>query len=141
MTLSAVVEARRIQRNLNRLSLNLSGMFGAPVAEMITDSEWTPPRLLIGLEVVALHPDLADALKMPGQTGLLVTDVVKQKPAEKAGVLVGDVIVAMDGYPIVDVLSFASFWETHRLGAQLMLKVVRKGTEQTIAVQVPDTTR
>ena len=141
LSLTAVIEAREIPNHLGQLSLDLAGVPGSPLAEVVTDSELMAPRLRIGLEVVPLNPYLADALKMPGQTGLLVTDVVKKKPAEQAGVLVGDVIVAMDGYPIADARSFASFWQTHNLGAQLMLKVIRKGTEQIIAVQVPDINR
>jgi serine protease Do len=73
---------------------------------------------------------------MPGQAGLLVTDVVKQMPADRAGVLDGDVIVAMDGQPIFDAASFASYWQSHGLGSELILTVLRKGVERSIAVPV-----
>ncbi len=94
------------------------------------------PKPAIGLDAVVMTPDLADALGMPGQTGLLVVDVVKETPAERAGVLAGDVVVAMDGQPIFDAASFASYWQTHGLGERLVLSVLRKGAGRTIEIQV-----
>lgn len=117
MTLTALVEARRPQPIQNRISLN-------------------SPRPLIGLDTIVLTPDLADALQMPGQAGLLVIDVVPQTPAARAGVLQGDVITAMDGQPIFDAPSFASYWQSHDLGSLLVLTVLRKGAERSITIQV-----
>jgi S1-C subfamily serine protease len=117
LNLAAVVEERKPQPIQGRLSLNL-------------------PKPTIGLDTMVLTPDLADAMQMPGQTGLLVLDVVKQTPAERAGVLAGDVVIAMDGQPVFDVGSFASYWQTHGLGPQLVLKILRKGTERTLTVLV-----
>jgi serine protease Do len=117
MNLTALVEARKPQQTQNRLSLN-------------------SPRPLIGLDAAVLTPDLADALQLPGQTGLLVIGVFDQTPAARAGVLEGDVIVAMDGQPIFDAASFASYWQSHGLGAQLVLTVLRKGMERSITIQV-----
>jgi serine protease Do len=117
MKLSAMIQERKPQPIQGRLSLNL-------------------PKPTIGLDTIVLTPDLADAMQMPGQTGLLVIDVVKETPAERAGVLAGDVVVAMDDQPIFDVGSFASYWQTHGLGSQLVLKVLRKGAERTITVPV-----
>jgi S1-C subfamily serine protease len=117
MNMTALIESRKAPQLQNRISLS-------------------SPRPLIGLDTVVLTPDLADALQMPGQPGLLVVDVVKQMPAERAGVLEGDVIVAMDGQPIFDAASFASYWQSHGLGSQLILTVLRKGVERSITVPV-----
>jgi serine protease Do len=122
INLTAVVEARKIQPIQSRISLS-------------------SPKPRIGLDTVVLTPDLADALQMPGQAGLLVVDVVKQTPADRAGVLEGDVIVAMDGRPMFDAASFASYWQSHGLGSHLILTVLRKGLERTIVVPVhPEST-
>jgi S1-C subfamily serine protease len=133
--ITAMIEARKPQANRNRLALDLSSIFDDSSDDPLDAS--SQPELRIGLEVTPLTPFLADTVKMPEQKGLLVTKVVKQKPAEKAGVLEGDVIVAMDEYPVVDVPSFVAYWQTHELGAQLVLKVIRKGTERVITIQVP----
>ena len=94
------------------------------------------PRPRVGLDTILLTPDLADALQMPGQTGLLVTGVVPQTPAAAAGVLEGDVITAMDGQPIFDIDSYDSYWQSHGLGPRLVLTVLRKGKTRSISVRL-----
>ena len=117
MSLTAKIRERQIQTAQNRLTLY-------------------SPRPRVGLDTTPLTPDLADALQMPGQTGLLITGVVPLTPAAVAGVLEGDVIIAMDGHPIFDVNSFASYWQSHGLGSHLVLTVLRKGTKRSITVRL-----
>jgi serine protease Do len=117
INLTAKIRERQVQTAQNRLSLN-------------------SPRPRVGLDTTPLTPDLADALQMPGQTGLLVIGVVPQTPAAAAGVLEGDVITAMDGQPIFDIDSFASYWQSHGLGSRLVLTVLRKGKERSIPVKL-----
>jgi serine protease Do len=138
---TALIEARKPQQNGGKLSFNLTGALD-PTAKGIVP-ELTPrnPRLLMGLSTEMLNPPLADALRVPGQTGLLVVDVAREMPAEQAGILAGDVIVSIDGQPIMDAPSFASFLMTHVWGPQSILKVLRKGIECTIVVQIPDEAR
>jgi len=95
----------------------------------------------MGLSTEMLNPALADALHLPGQTGLLVLNVGQDLPAGKAGVLAGDVITSIDGQPIMDAPSFASFLMTHTWEAQSVMKVLRKGMERTIVVQIPEDAR
>lgn len=135
------IEARKPQQYTGKLSFNLTGALD-PVANGIVP-ELAPrnPRLLMGLSTEMLNPALADALRVPDRSGLLVIDAVKQMPAEQAGILPGDVILSIDGQPILDAPSFASFLMTHSWGMQSVLKVLRKGTELTIVVQIPDDAR
>jgi S1-C subfamily serine protease len=141
MKITASIEGRKPMQNRGRLSFNLPGSFGLPVAGTIPEPAPSQPRLRVGLETLVLNPPLAEALNMPGQTGLLVTNVAKSMPADQAGVLVGDVITAMDGEPVVDVLSVASYLQTHGWSDQLVLTVLRKGVGLTITVQVPPQNR
>ena len=136
--LTALVEARMPRQNDAKLSFNLTGALD-PAAKGIVP-ELTPrnPRLLMGLSTEMLNPPLAEALHVPGQTGLLVLAVAREMPAEQAGVLAGDVIVSIDGQLIMDAPSFASFLMTHAWGSHSILKVIRQGIERTIVVQIPD---
>ncbi|HTY60797.1 MAG TPA: PDZ domain-containing protein [Acidobacteriota bacterium] len=135
---TALIEARKPHLNGGRLSFNLTGSLD-PTANGIVP-ELTPPgpRLLMGLSTEMLNPALADALRLPGQTGLLVLEVAHAMPAEQAGILAGDIILSIDGQPIMDAPSFASFLMTHAWNSQSILRVLRKGVELTIAVQLPD---
>jgi serine protease Do len=135
MTITATIEARKPQPNPVRLSLNSQNIFDNPASGMLP--EMREPQRALGVTAYALTPFLADALQMPGQRGLFVANVDKQKPADLAGLHVGDVIVAMDGQPIRDAMTFTSFLLNHRWNDQLVLQVLRKGTEHTIAIPFP----
>ena len=136
MTITSLIEARRPQPVRRRLALNLPGAFGAQSVGMFPEPKLLNPQPLVGLGTVLLTPPLADAMQMPGQTGLLVIDVASKLPADLAGVLAGDVIVAMDGRPIVDAPGFATYMQTRDWNADLELKILRKGVERTITVQL-----
>jgi serine protease Do len=139
ISLTAMIEARKPQHNLNRLLFDLSqALGGSPIATAAAVPDADPPQLKVGLEVMELVPSLADALRIPGQTGLMVTAVVKESPAEQAGVQVGDVIVTMNGQRFPDPLSLASYFQANGVGPQLNLKILRKGAEQPVTIQVPN---
>ena len=83
--------------------------------------------------------DTANSLliKELGITGLLVLEVAKDSPADKAGLIdsklvngdliLGDVIQAIDGEPIEDVNDFLNIIEKHQLNDTVMLELLRKG--------------
>ncbi len=133
---NALIESRRFPQQRGRLSFNLTGSFDIEGKGIIPELVPPNPRLLMGLSTEMLTPPLAEALDMPGRTGLLVLGVAENLPAERAGVRVGDIIVSIDGQPIIDPVGFTSFLQTHSWGPQSVLNVLRKGTEHTISVQL-----
>jgi hypothetical protein len=138
MTINAAIEARRPQPARGRLAFSLPGAINTQAAGRDPEAKRLSPQPLVGLDTIVLTPPLADAMQIPVKAGLLVIDVSKQSPADLAGVLIGDVIMAMGGQPITDAPSFASFLQTLDWGAQLELRILRKGTELTITVQLPE---
>jgi serine protease Do len=140
-SLTAMIEARKPQQNLNRVLGDISHIMGLPAAAPPAEPDSREPHLRVGLEVMGLTPSLAKTLKIPGKTGLLITDVVQQSRAERAGIRVGDVIVTINGERFLDPLSLASYFQNNGMDSQLILKILRKGTEQTITIRVPDQSR
>jgi serine protease Do len=138
MTVTSSIEARRLQRVQRRLAFNFPGAVSRQAVGMFSEPNIFNPKPLVGLDTVLLTPPLADAMQMPEQTGLLVIDVARQLPADRAGVLAGDVIVAVDGRPIVDAPGFAAYLQTRDWSRQLELKIIRKGMERNITVQLPN---
>jgi serine protease Do len=57
-------------------------------------------RGFLGVTIQDLDPDLARALGVELQTGVLISDVTSGSPAERAGVRRGDVVVTVDGRPV-----------------------------------------
>jgi serine protease Do len=91
----------------------------------------------IGIETTPLTPELADALQIPGQNGLLVLKVADDMAAARAGVLDGDVITAVDGDTILDPQVLATHIQSRGWGGRLILKLLRKGIERTTTILLP----
>jgi S1-C subfamily serine protease len=68
--------------------------------------------------------------------GAVITDVVSGAAADKAGVQVGDVVVAADGKPVNSAEDLRSAIQAKKPGDKLTLTVNRGGTESTIDVTV-----
>ncbi len=54
----------------------------------------------LGITLQALTPDIANFLQLPVESGIIVNDVVAGSPADQAGLQTGDVIYAIDGFPV-----------------------------------------
>jgi len=63
-----------------------------------------PPALQfwIGVSVADVEPALRAQLQLPANKGLLVNEVFKESPAEKAGLKVNDILLSLDGKPLSD---------------------------------------
>ena len=86
----------------------------------------------------------AQAARLPGgtaqavgqETGLLLVSVEPESPAETSGLLLGDVIVALDGEPTPHLDALLALLNTERIGQVMPVKVVRGGEVQEINVTV-----
>jgi len=70
-----------------------------------------------------------------GVDGLLVSSVADDGPAARAGLLVGDVIVALGGRPVA---SLESLREGLQVGAQVDVDIARGGRAHTLSLQVAE---
>jgi sigma-B regulation protein RsbU (phosphoserine phosphatase) len=73
-----------------------------------------------------------DDAYLPSEHAQLIRAVYKDSPAEKAGVLAGDRIVAVDGQPVTDAASTLRIWMLHRPGDQIRLTIARPGTKSLV---------
>lgn len=78
--------------------------------------------------------DMAKSLGLSHPTGLLVNAIHDESPAKKAGLLVGDVIVSLNGKPVEDPSAFAYRVATSPVGKDVELGIVRKGKTETIVL-------
>lgn len=85
------------------------------------------PEMGIGLQ--ALTPTLAAALKLPRESGVIVSDVLPGGPAESAGLKVGDILISANGRPVDSVAAMMGLFFEHGSGTPIKLQVLR-GTEQ-----------
>ncbi len=93
-------------------------------------------RGYLGISIQDLTPDLAKWFGIPEGHGVLVADVAKDSPAERAGLHRDDVILEMNGKPIDEIGSFRSHVSTSPSGKPIELTLVRKGERMTKSVEV-----
>jgi len=92
----------------------------------------------LGVAVEELTPAKAQSLKMEGTKGVMVVEVTKGGPAEKAGIRKGDVIVGYQGKPVPDPVSLQNAVSMTAIGSQVKVTVLRDGKRQDISVQIGD---
>jgi serine protease Do len=90
-------------------------------------ADGTIKRSAIGVVVAPLMPEDRERLKLPEETGVLVSVVVPGGPADKAGLVVDDVIVSFNGevLPNPDRLRWVA--SLAGVGKTVTLRVARGG--------------
>jgi S1-C subfamily serine protease len=90
----------------------------------------------VGMQAVRLPRSLRDALKLASETGIMIVGVEPDGPAEKAGILLGDVIVAFETTPMRDISDVQIYLAGGHIGKPSKVTLVRGGTlvETTITV-------
>jgi len=91
-------------------------------------------RGYIGASIQALSDEMADSFGLAGRTGAVVADVVPGGPAQKAGVLSGDVVVGVNGHPIASYTEMTREVAKVPAGGLARLDIFRNGKEQSIDV-------
>lgn len=138
MTLTVSIRERQYSNPLRDMMLNLHDPFGPPQAQRDPASAPPTARPRIGFDTVVLNPQLADYLKIPRQTGLLVVGIVKQSAADLAGLKNGDVILSVNEKPVEDPFAVASYLHGLDPGSIVSMKVLRKDSEQVIGLRLPE---
>lgn len=87
----------------------------------------TPRRSFLGISVQAVSAALAQAFELPRAEGALVTRVIPGGPAERAGVLPGDVILSLGKQPIPDPATLQAMVRRLPVGKPVELQIRRKG--------------
>lgn len=84
-------------------------------------------RGYLGIALQPLDQDMADAFNLDRPEGALVAEVVKNSPADKAGILQGDIIVGYNDIPVKSIGSFRNEISMIKPGTKVTLKINRSG--------------
>jgi serine protease DegQ len=93
-------------------------------------------RGYIGVEPQDITPELAEAFKLPRRDGAIIAGVMRGGPADRAGVKVGDILVAVDGRPIGSTAVMLNTIAQLAPGAVANFRFLREGRELDLAVTV-----
>ena len=90
----------------------------------------------IGAAVQELTPELAESFKLGDIKGVLITEIIRNSPAEKAGVRRGDILIAIDDQAIE---SWGTMLETVASlppGKVVQIKLMRDGAAMSLKLTI-----
>ncbi len=93
-------------------------------------------RGYLGVGIQPVTADIAEQFKLNSARGALVTDVTPGSPAEKAGIIRGDVIRKVNGYEVKDTVALVNRIAESDIGSNLAIDLVRDGESKTVMAQV-----
>ncbi|HET6516393.1 MAG TPA: DegQ family serine endoprotease [Thermodesulfovibrionales bacterium] len=94
----------------------------------------------LGVSIQEITPELSQKFGIQDSKGALVSDVTKGSPAEKAGIMRGDIILEFNGKEVTSVGALRNSVAQSKTGSEVTLKVLRTGktyTLKTIIAELP----
>ncbi|MEH6591569.1 MAG: Do family serine endopeptidase [Halioglobus sp.] len=105
------------------------------VVEQLKDSGKVT-RGWLGVTIQDVDKNLADSFGLDRPHGALISQVAPEGPADKSGLLAGDVIIRFDGADILTSSDLPHVVGLIKPGSEVPVKLVRNGITQSIAVEV-----
>ena len=93
-------------------------------------------RGFLGVSLQPVDKDIAEAFNLDKIEGALVSEVVKDSPADKGGLKQGDIILEYNNTPIKSLGGFRNDISLMEPGSTVTMKVNRKGQIMTIKIQL-----
>ena len=93
-------------------------------------------RSIIGADMQDITPDLAAGLKLAREEGVIVSDVVPDGPADKAGMKVGDILLSVDARAIGTVPLAAMVISTRPPDAVIDAEILRGAQRMSLKIPV-----
>jgi len=95
----------------------------------------------IATQPVRLPPALQRSLGSESDAGLVVVNVEPDSPADRGGVLIGDILVALDDRAVRDPGDVLAALGGEQIGHAVGLRIVRGGKAETVSVTVGERPR
>ncbi|MGD0278405.1 MAG: DegQ family serine endoprotease [Smithella sp.] len=92
----------------------------------------------LGISIQDVSEDIAKNMNYKSKNGVLVSDVFKGDPADRAGIKVGDIITEIDGKSIKDSHDLLLTTASLHVGEKATIKAFRDGKEITFQVVVTE---
>ena len=96
-------------------------------------------RGVLGITIENITPTIADVYNLDSLNGAVVTDVVEGSSADRAGLQIKDVIVAIDDEEVQDNNSLIAQLSLKRVGEVVKVDFVRDGSTRSIEAKISET--
>jgi S1-C subfamily serine protease len=130
-------EGRVVGINTSGLSRFMAVAIPVPTVNRVVKDLLEKGRIARGYLGIGMHP-----VKLPdGRSGLIVINVQADGPAGAAGLLIGDVLLTLDGTKVGDTDDVHAYLGADSVGRTLKAAIVRGGGDLEIAVKVGERPR
>ncbi len=106
------------------------------VDALLTRGRIARPYLGVGMHPVALPESLRSKLKLTAPSGLIMLSVEPEGPADKAGVTLGDVLIALSDAPTADTDDVQAALGGREVGQEVKAKIVRGGEVKELTIRL-----
>ena len=144
----ALVDARGYVLGITTSGLSRSFPIALPgsmvnrvVARLLEKGRIARGYLGLGMRPIRIPKDLKETLQLAAHVGLIVANIDPHGPASKAGVVFGDVIVALEGTPVGRIRELQAFLEPEAVGKTLSITIVRGGRLVDLHILVGEQSR
>jgi len=113
--------------------------FAIPIntAKRVTDDLAAHGKVIrpyLGIIIADLTPDLAEHFKIKAKEGVLISDIVKDSPAEKADLHRGDIVLSIDGKKATTAQKLTNAVLDRDVGDEVTLRINRNGEVKEVKV-------
>jgi serine protease Do len=95
----------------------------------------------LGVTIQELTPELSQKFDLEKSQGALVSDVAKRSPAERAGIMRGDIILEFNGKEVKDVGNLRNMVAQSKVDSEVTIKILRSGKEYTVRLVIAELPR
>jgi serine protease DegQ len=96
----------------------------------------TVTRGYIGVEQQNITEELASAFDLPQKDGVIIAGIVKDGPADKAGLKVGDILLKLDDKKITDTTQMLNQIAAYAPGEKKSVELLREGKKESITIEI-----
>jgi len=99
-------------------------------------SEGKVTRGYLGVYLQEITEDLKEAMDLPSLEGVIISEVMENTPASRAGIKAGDAILEFDGQKVKDMASFRILVASTKVGKKVNLKIYRDGKTKNLDLTI-----
>ena len=96
------------------------------------------PYLGVGMQPVALPAELRSNLNLPNESALVMLSVEAESPAGRAGIMLGDVLVALEDVPVADTDDVQMVLSRSQVGQTIRASILRGGEQREITLTLTE---
>lgn len=104
------------------------------VDQLLAHGRIARPYLGVGMQPVALPDKLREKFNLSQTTGLMMLSVEPEAPADKAGITIGDILLALEDTPVADTDDVQAMLGGKQIGDTVRARILRGGEVKEVEI-------